>query len=141
MKIAVLNNCVPFLRGGAEHLADALVSKLAEYGHQAMLVRVPFRWDPPDKIVDHMLACRLMRNVTPDAPYPAEPSKPIPMRVMLLAIVGGIFVGGVLMLGREYLDRSVHDVRELRSARQKHILQDQSVESLEQRLGVVLVGL
>jgi capsular polysaccharide biosynthesis protein len=36
------------------------------------------------------------------------------MRVMLLAIVGGIIVGGVLMLGREYLDRSVHDVRELR---------------------------
>jgi succinoglycan biosynthesis transport protein ExoP len=48
------------------------------------------------------------------APYPAEPSKPIPMRVMLLAIVGGLVVGGVLMLGREYLDRSVHDVRELR---------------------------
>lgn len=48
------------------------------------------------------------------APYPAEPSKPIPMRVMLLAIVGGIVVGGVFMLGREYLDRSVHDVRELR---------------------------
>jgi capsular polysaccharide biosynthesis protein len=48
------------------------------------------------------------------AAYPAEPSKPIPMRVMLLAIVGGIVVGGVLMLGREYLDRSVHNVRELR---------------------------
>jgi glycosyltransferase involved in cell wall biosynthesis len=61
MKIAVLNNCVPFLRGGAEHLADALVSKLSEYGHQALLVRVPFRWEPPEKIVDHMLACRLMR--------------------------------------------------------------------------------
>jgi polysaccharide chain length determinant protein (PEP-CTERM system associated) len=48
------------------------------------------------------------------APYPTEPSKPIPLRVMLLAIVGGICIGGVLMLGREYLDRSVHDVRELR---------------------------
>jgi polysaccharide chain length determinant protein (PEP-CTERM system associated) len=48
------------------------------------------------------------------ATYPAEPSKPIPLRVMLLAIVGGLCVGGGLMLGREYLDRSVHDVRELR---------------------------
>jgi len=48
------------------------------------------------------------------APYPTEPSKPIPLRVMLLAVVGGICIGGVLMLGREYLDRSVHDVRELR---------------------------
>jgi glycosyltransferase involved in cell wall biosynthesis len=61
MKIVVLNNCVPFLRGGAEHLADALVSKLKEYGHRALLVRIPFRWEPPGKIVDHMLACRLMR--------------------------------------------------------------------------------
>ena len=35
--------------------------------------------------------------------YPTEPSKPIPLRVMLLAIVGGICLGGALMLGREYL--------------------------------------
>src|ERR1700681_1271645 len=48
------------------------------------------------------------------AAYPTEPSKPIPLRVMLLAIAGGVCVGGGLMLGREYLDRSVHDVRELR---------------------------
>jgi succinoglycan biosynthesis transport protein ExoP len=53
-------------------------------------------------------------SVLYQAPYPAEPSKPIPMRVMLLAIVGGICVGIVLMLGREYMDRSIHDVRELR---------------------------
>ena len=49
------------------------------------------------------------------AAYPTEPSKPIPLRVMLVAIVAGVCVGGVLMLGREYLDRSVHDVRELRN--------------------------
>lgn len=61
MRIAVLNNCVPFLQGGAEHLASALATKLVEYGHQAILIRVPFRWDPPEKILDHMLACRLLR--------------------------------------------------------------------------------
>lgn len=61
MKVAVLNNCVPFLRGGAEHLAEALTVKLREYGHQAMLVRIPFRWDPPEKIIKQMLACRAMR--------------------------------------------------------------------------------
>ena len=61
MKIAVLNNWVPFLRGGAEHLAEALTTKLVEYGHQAFLVRVPFRWDPPAKIIEHMVACRAMR--------------------------------------------------------------------------------
>lgn len=61
MKIAVLNNCVPFLRGGAEHLADALVSKLEEYGHQACLVKLPFRWHPPQAILEGMLASRLLR--------------------------------------------------------------------------------
>lgn len=61
MKVAVVNNCVPFVKGGAEHLADALTRKLVEFGHQAMLVRIPFRWDPPAKIVESMLACRLMQ--------------------------------------------------------------------------------
>jgi glycosyltransferase involved in cell wall biosynthesis len=61
MKIAVLNNAVPFVQGGAEHLADALTAKLREFGHQALLVRIPFRWEPPSKILEHMLACRLMR--------------------------------------------------------------------------------
>jgi glycosyltransferase involved in cell wall biosynthesis len=61
MRIAVINNAVPFVRGGAEHLADALTAKLCEYGHQALLVRIPFRWEPPSKITEHMLACRLMR--------------------------------------------------------------------------------
>jgi len=60
MRIAVVNNCVPFLTGGAEHLAQALTTKLIEYGHQAILVRIPFRWEPPAKIVESMLACRLM---------------------------------------------------------------------------------
>jgi polysaccharide chain length determinant protein (PEP-CTERM system associated) len=48
------------------------------------------------------------------APFPTEPTKPIPLRVMLVAILGGVFLGGGLTLGREYLDRSVHDVRDLR---------------------------
>ena len=48
------------------------------------------------------------------ASYPAEPVKPVPLRVMLLSIVVGICLGAVLTLGREYLDRSVHNMRELR---------------------------
>jgi capsular polysaccharide biosynthesis protein len=48
------------------------------------------------------------------ASYPAEPTKPVPIRVMLLSIICGICVGAALTLGREYLDRSVHDVRDLR---------------------------
>jgi polysaccharide chain length determinant protein (PEP-CTERM system associated) len=48
------------------------------------------------------------------ASFPTEPAWPVPLRVMLLAIVGGICLGGGLALGREYLDRSVHDVRDLK---------------------------
>jgi succinoglycan biosynthesis transport protein ExoP len=48
------------------------------------------------------------------ASYPTEPTKPVPWRVMLIAIAGGICLGGALGLGREYLDRSVHDFRELK---------------------------
>src|SRR5262252_6028330 len=48
------------------------------------------------------------------ATFPTEPVKPVPLRVMLLSVVAGICVGAALTLGREYLDRSVHDLRELR---------------------------
>ncbi len=48
------------------------------------------------------------------AAYPTEPTKPVPLRVMLLSIVGGIVAGAALTFLREYLDRSVHDVRDLR---------------------------
>ena len=48
------------------------------------------------------------------AGYPTEPVKPVPLRVMLMSIVAGICLGAALTLGREYLDRSVHNVRELR---------------------------
>lgn len=66
MKILVANNCVPFVRGGAEHLAEALTDKLNEFGHQAMLVRIPFRWEPPRKMLESILACRLMRTPNVD---------------------------------------------------------------------------
>ncbi len=61
MKIAVVNTWRPFVRGGAEILADALTERLNEYGHETLLVRIPFEWDPPEKIVDHMFACRSLR--------------------------------------------------------------------------------
>jgi uncharacterized protein involved in exopolysaccharide biosynthesis len=48
------------------------------------------------------------------ASYPTEPTKPVPIRVMLMSVLGGICLGAALALGREYLDRSVHDVRELK---------------------------
>ena len=48
------------------------------------------------------------------AALPLEATKPIPLRVMLMSILAGICLGAALTLGREYFDRSVHDVRELK---------------------------
>ena len=59
MRIAVVNTQVPFVRGGAEHLAEWLVDRLREHGHQAELVSLPYRWDPPQKLLEHALAARL----------------------------------------------------------------------------------
>lgn len=59
MRIVVVNTQVPFVRGGAELLAEALRDKLVEHGHHADLVRIPFRWYPPEHILEHVLAARL----------------------------------------------------------------------------------
>lgn len=61
MKIAVVNSGVPFVWGGAEHLADALTRRLREFGHDAHLIRIPFQWAPSQEVLRHILACRLMR--------------------------------------------------------------------------------
>jgi glycosyltransferase involved in cell wall biosynthesis len=59
MKLAIVNNTKPFLRGGAEILADSLTTRLSEAGHVVELVRLPFSWDPPEHIADAMLAAQL----------------------------------------------------------------------------------
>jgi uncharacterized protein involved in exopolysaccharide biosynthesis len=48
------------------------------------------------------------------ASFPSSPFKPSPFRVMLMALAAGLVIGGAGVMGREYLDRSVHDVRALR---------------------------
>lgn len=60
MRIAVVNNMDPFVRGGAEDLADYLVAHLRATGHAAHLLRIPFCYEPAENIYDEMLACRMM---------------------------------------------------------------------------------
>ncbi len=48
------------------------------------------------------------------ASFPTSPFKPNPFRVLLMALAAGLVIGGAGVMGREYLDRSVHDVRALR---------------------------
>jgi len=60
MRIAIATSQVPFVRGGAEALAEGLRDALIAAGHQAELVQIPFKWYPPERILDAMLACRLL---------------------------------------------------------------------------------
>jgi polysaccharide chain length determinant protein (PEP-CTERM system associated) len=53
---------------------------------------------------------------------PTEPVSPVPWRVMLIALAAGLCLGAAATLGREYLDRSVHDVRDLRDEFQLPVL-------------------
>ena len=72
MKVAVVNNSVPFLRGGAEHLADSLVDQLRLRGHQAELVRVPLRWSTPTDIAESMFAASTLRISEADVVIPLK---------------------------------------------------------------------
>jgi glycosyltransferase involved in cell wall biosynthesis len=60
MRVAIATVQVPFVRGGAEMLADGLLEAVRAAGHEAEVVAVPFKWYPPETILDHMLACRLL---------------------------------------------------------------------------------
>jgi glycosyltransferase involved in cell wall biosynthesis len=60
MRIVVATVQVPFVRGGAEILAEGLVKALCQGNHEAEIVSIPFKWYPPEQIFDHMLACRLL---------------------------------------------------------------------------------
>ena len=60
MRILVANSQTPFVRGGAEMLADSLIAALREAGHEAELVTMPFKWYPAAGIPAAMLAARLM---------------------------------------------------------------------------------
>jgi glycosyltransferase involved in cell wall biosynthesis len=62
MKVLVVNNAAPFIRGGAEELADNLVTQLnATTGVEAELLRVPFSWTPSERLIDEIVLNRSLR--------------------------------------------------------------------------------
>jgi glycosyltransferase involved in cell wall biosynthesis len=61
MRVAILNTQQPFIRGGAELLADALRDELESRGHEAAVVRLPFRWHPSQAVLECLLEARLTR--------------------------------------------------------------------------------
>lgn len=60
MRVLVATVKVPFVFGGAEIHARALERALVEAGHEAEIVEIPFRWYPPEQMLDHLLAARLL---------------------------------------------------------------------------------
>lgn len=60
MHIIVATTQVPFVQGGAEVHARSLIEALRTAGHAAEIVAVPFKWYPPERMLDAMLACRLL---------------------------------------------------------------------------------
>ena len=59
MRIAVCAPQVPFVRGGAELMAEDLVAALRR-GHEAELVTVPFKWYPGTRVLDQAFLWRLV---------------------------------------------------------------------------------
>jgi len=55
-------------------------------------------------------------EVLDGASYPDKPLRPVPLRVWLGSLLGGLVIGAGLTLLREYFDSSVHDERDLRDA-------------------------
>ena len=60
MRVAIATVQVPFVRGGAEMLAENLCTALQDAGHEAEIVAVPFKWYPAGAIPQQILACRLL---------------------------------------------------------------------------------
>lgn len=60
MRILIATVQTPFVRGGAEILAEELLTALSAHGHETELCSIPFKWYPPQSIADHMVACRML---------------------------------------------------------------------------------
>lgn len=60
MKVAILSVQVPFISGGAEMHTTALRDELRLRGCQAEIVTIPFKWYPPERLLDCMLMARLI---------------------------------------------------------------------------------
>lgn len=60
MRVLVVNNMAPFVWGGAEELAAHLQRNLLAEGHEAEVLRIPFRWAPAEVVASQMLLVRAL---------------------------------------------------------------------------------
>ena len=59
-KVVVCEAQIPFVTGGAEHLARSLVRELVKHGYETALVSVPFKSYPKGELLTHAAAWRLL---------------------------------------------------------------------------------
>jgi glycosyltransferase involved in cell wall biosynthesis len=62
LNVLILNNMTPFVRGGAEELASHLCARLnSTPGVQAEVLRVPFSWEPFERLADEIFLNRTLQ--------------------------------------------------------------------------------
>lgn len=71
MRVLIVNVQVPFIRGGAEILAEGLRDAIVEAGHHAEIVAIPFNAYTPETVPEQILACRLL-DLTSFAATPVD---------------------------------------------------------------------
>jgi glycosyltransferase involved in cell wall biosynthesis len=60
VRIAIATVQVPFIRGGAEYLAENLKSQLVERGYETDIISMPFKWYPATTIKNSILTSQLI---------------------------------------------------------------------------------
>jgi glycosyltransferase involved in cell wall biosynthesis len=60
MRILIVNNQVPFVRGGAESHEMGLYHALSAAGHDVDILRIAFKWYPPSRVLKGMLGVELL---------------------------------------------------------------------------------
>lgn len=59
-RICVLSAQVPFMKGGAELMVDALTKQLRIRGYDAELIQLPFKWYPCNDLLDSTMIWKLL---------------------------------------------------------------------------------
>jgi glycosyltransferase involved in cell wall biosynthesis len=60
VRIGVANVQIPFVQGGAEVHAGNLVKQLRARGFETELITVPFKWYPPERLLESIVIARML---------------------------------------------------------------------------------
>jgi glycosyltransferase involved in cell wall biosynthesis len=60
VRVLIVTAQTPFVRAGAETLTDGLLRACRDAGHDVDVAAIPVRLHPPEKVLDQMVACRLL---------------------------------------------------------------------------------